>query len=252
VLETTSVRDIYKLTPGSTRLASLPSYQAGSVYGIDLSSGIAVDVLGVGKGMRVLDLCCAPGAKLCMMADRMEMQGELVGVDVAVHRVNTCRNIVRKYGLQGFAKVLLGDGREFEDTEGFDRVLVDAECTHDGSIKHLIKFQEQWGWETFEKRVMDPKRLESLKELQQALAWNGFKQLKPGGEMVYSTCSFCAAQNEEIVDWLLKQEPSAYLIPIQHDAQSSIMPGTLRLGPAQSGSSGLFVAKVGKRAVLQH
>ena len=114
-------------------------------------------------------------------------------------------------------------------------MLVDAECTHDGSIKHLAKFA-QWGWDTFERRVMQPDRLATLRALQDALLRNGFARLRPGGTLVYATCSFARAQNEEVVEELLRAEPSAALLPIRtlDDApcrRGAFLPHTLRFEP---------------------
>jgi 16S rRNA C967 or C1407 C5-methylase (RsmB/RsmF family) len=67
------------------------------------------------------------------------------------------------------------------------QVLVDAECTHDGSIKHIQKF-EFWGWKTLDRRVLDAERTDDLLHLQLRLLTNGFKLLKTGGSLVYSTC----------------------------------------------------------------
>ena len=130
-------------------------------------------------------------------------------------------------------------------------MLVDAECTHDGSIKHLAKFA-QWGWDTFERRVMQPERLATLRALQSALLRNGFARLRPGGTLVYATCSFARAQNEEVVEELLRAEPSAALLPIQtlDDApcrRGAFLPHTLRFEPRASRTSALFVARIGKR-----
>ena len=66
-------------------------------------------------------------------------------------------------------------------------MLVDAECTHDGSLRHIAKFQ-QWGWPTFERRVLGAKRLRALALLQRGLLLNGFRLLKPGGVLIYATC----------------------------------------------------------------
>ena len=133
---------------------------------------------------------------------------------------------------------------------GYDKVLVDAECTHDGSIKHLAKFA-QWGWDTFERRVMQPDRLATLRALQGALLRNGFARLRPGGTLVYATCSFARAQNEEVVEELLRAEPSAALLPIRtlDDApcrRGAFLPHTLRFEPRVSRTSALFVARIGK------
>ena len=57
----------------------------------------------------------------------------------------------------------------------YSRVLVDAECTHDGSVKHVAKFATQWGWSTFERRVLAPEKIEQVTGLQRALLWNGFR-----------------------------------------------------------------------------
>jgi len=134
-------------------------------------------------------------------------------------------------------------------TRGYDRVLVDAECTHDGSIKHLAKFT-QWGWETFERRFLDPERLTTLARLQAALLATGFGMLKDGGTLVYSTCSFARAQNEEIVTDFLNSEPRAQLAPIKSllgaPCRAGDLEHTIRFEPRLSGTSGLFVAKITK------
>ncbi len=137
----------------------------------------------------------------------------------------------------------------------YDKVLVDAECTHDGSLKHIIKYQK-WGWHTFEKRVLDPKRLKLLASLQRALLLNGFRLLKPGGTLIYSTCSFCRAQNEDVVRWLLDAFPqdveSQPFDATERQALGNppdgLLPGTLRFDPRTTQSSGLFISKLRKQA----
>ena len=131
----------------------------------------------------------------------------------------------------------------------YDRVLVDAECTHDGSIKHLAKF-ELWGWDTFEARFLSADRLSALVELQRGLLAAGFRALKPGGTLVYSTCSFARAQNEDLVGAFLASEQRARLEPIGALVDAPCKPGalkgTLRFEPRISNTSGLFVAKLRK------
>jgi hypothetical protein len=89
---------------------------------------------------------------------------------------------------------------------GYDRVLVDAECTHDGSLRHICKF-ESWGWETLPQRMLDADRLAALGELQRGLLLNGARRLRLGGRLVYSTCSLTTGQNEEVVRWFLQATP---------------------------------------------
>lgn len=126
----------------------------------------------------------------------------------------------------------------------FDAVLVDAECTHDGSYRHL-RYTHNHKWSSADDSAErnhsgidkeeddmlssintsklkpkastsyhDPCRLESIEKLQRGLIHNGFKILKPGGVLVYSTCSLQECQNEDVIRWLLAEEPCAQLEPV--------------------------------------
>ncbi|CAH8354096.1 unnamed protein product [Eruca vesicaria subsp. sativa] len=313
--------------PPHVHIARSKAYQQGKMYGIDAASGAAVSALGISPGDHVLDLCAAPGAKLCMMLDLLGDKGSATGVDVARHRLSACRTMLLKYGLGDRSRLFLADGTTFSlppttnlpcgscDEEtfkqwtsrrpykerkqvaktrnnlvlphggqpeiifyghnsgviglqkkelfrslapndfafcGYDKVLVDAECTHDGSIKHIHKF-EQWGWTTLERRVLDAERTEAnLTALQLNLLRNGFRLLKQGGILVYSTCSLTHAQNEDVVDQFLAESSSAELQEIETakewPCRSGRTPKTLRFDPSTSATSGLFVARIKKMA----
>jgi len=165
----------------------------------------------------------------------------------------------------------------------YDRVLVDAECSHDGSVKHVAKQLggSRGGAALVEHMTADGKAA-SLRDLQRGLLANGFRVLRPGGVLVYSTCSLTVAQNEDVVAWLLATDPRASLLPLPtppppppplvpaaeggavdadalraafaalHASPSppalpGAMPGTLRFEPLLSGCSGLFIARITKR-----
>ncbi|RYR27343.1 hypothetical protein Ahy_B01g051394 isoform B [Arachis hypogaea] len=123
-------------------------------------------------------------------------------------------------------------------SHGYDKVLVDAECTHDGSVKHIHKF-ENWGWGTFQHRL--------------SLLHNGFRLLKVGGSLVYSTCSLTLAQNEDVVEHFLKENVNAELAEIDGarnwPCKSGGIPKTWRFDPLTSQTSGFFVAKFTKVAI---
>ncbi|KAL0692140.1 hypothetical protein Bca4012_059320 [Brassica carinata] len=313
--------------PPHIHIARSIAYQQGKMYGIDAASGAAVSALGISPGDHVLDLCAAPGAKLCMMLDLLGDKGTATGVDVARHRLSACRTMLQKYGLGDRSRLFLADGTTFSlppttnlpcgscDEEtfkqwtsrrpykerklvaktrnnfvlphdahpeiifygqnsgvigikkkelfrsldqndfancGYDKVLVDAECTHDGSIKHIQKF-EQWGWTTLERRVLDAERTDTnLTALQLNLLRNGFRLLKQGGILVYSTCSLTHAQNEDVVDQFLAESSSAELQEIEMakewPCRSGRTPKTVRFDPSTSATSGLFVARIQKMA----
>ncbi|KAI3767862.1 hypothetical protein L2E82_18291 [Cichorium intybus] len=326
--------NFYSLPP-HIQIASSKAYQEGKIYGIDAASGAAVSALKISPGDHVLDLCAAPGAKLCMVLELLGNSGSVTGVDVAKHRLAACRTLVQKYALGEHCRLFVADGasfsltpirvhsnfksvnREFgeekdefvykewtsrrpwkerkrvktenkkgilgiiQDPEliyygrcsgvvglsktelfqavssneilqyGYDKVLVDAECTHDGSIKHIQKF-ENWGWSTMERRVLDAERTDDLTVLQFRLLTNGFKLLKVGGYLVYSTCSLTYAQNEDVVEKFLSLNECAELLEIDGweswPCKSGRIPKTLRFDPLTSKTSGLFVAKFTKMA----
>jgi len=315
----------YYALPGDFALNQSPCFRNGRIYGQDVSSGAAVAALlsnqhGVPKesqsdkkNLRVLDLCCSPGLKLCAMADWLGDNATVVGVDVSESRMATCKRIVRKYHIDpktcGTAsasknspriRLYCTDGTKFgmkEESlnlvfdsnaakeeqaslgkrkrmnksararerkrlkqlvgldrkesmqefhpiiELFDRVLVDAECSTDGSLKHIQKRleREQAGdHERLVSQLTDSRQLSELVELQKRLAASGFRLLKPGGYMVYSTCSLSEDQNDGVVRWLLDQRPDAHIVPLGFGSGHSVekeyicegsVPGTIRFLP---------------------
>ncbi|XP_073008836.1 uncharacterized protein [Typha latifolia] len=320
--------------PPQVQIAGSKAYRLGKIYGMDAASGAAVLALNVLPGDHVLDLCAAPGAKLCMLSDILGSSGSLTAVDVARHRLAACRTMLQKYSLGDRCRLFVSDGTSFSilpvvscletesctmdgkdstnkflewtskrswkdrkkqkkasnttalhhtqltaepelifygrhsgvvglcrsdlfnpicdnepSTSGYDKVLVDAECTHDGSIKHIQKF-EFWGWKTFQRRVLDAERTDNLLHLQLQLLCNGFKLLKVGGSLVYSTCSLTYAQNEDVVEQFLLKTPSAELQQVDAannwPCRCGRIPKTLRFDPTTSQTSGLFIAKISK------
>ncbi|XP_031493249.2 rRNA (cytosine-C(5))-methyltransferase NOP2C-like [Nymphaea colorata] len=164
-------------------------------------------------------------------------------------KANTCELIFygKHSGVIGLRKEkLFQTGKEEANNGGYDKVLVDAECTHDGSVKHILKF-EDWGWDTLQRRLLDAERIGSLTRLQLQLLTNGFRLLKVGGSLVYSTCSLTVAQNEDVVEQFLSNNPSAELQDIRAakgwPCRSGRIPRTIRFDPCTSRTSGLFIAK---------
>ncbi|XP_073298648.1 uncharacterized protein [Primulina huaijiensis] len=325
--------NFYFLQP-DVQIASTKAYQEGKIYGIDAASGAAVVALNVLPGDHILDLCAAPGAKLCMILDLIGCSGSVTGVDVARHRLAASRTMLRKYGLGDRCRLFVADGtifsfipprvqsnfilgmdeeseiykewthrrpckerkrvakarenassqpfvktqdpelifygsnsgvvglrksevfRSVDDLEilqfGYDKVLVDAECTHDGSVRHIQKF-EQWGWATLSRRVLDAERTDDITVLQLKLLTNGFRLLKVGGFLVYSTCSLTVAQNEDVVEQFLSQNLSAEMVEVEDatgwPCSPARIPKTLRFDPSTSFTSGLFIAKFTKLTI---
>ncbi|KAG1693020.1 hypothetical protein DVH05_024056 [Phytophthora capsici] len=295
--------------PMTAPLARMSLYKTGQVYGMDISSGYAVTLLKIQPGEHVLDLCCAPGAKLTMIADLLQLQGSVTGVDFSRSRLGACKQLVHKYQLFQAEKeagdkswrcrLFHADGRTFNigpktecahldgmetlldtdeiaarapkdrmrkrknksarardakrqkllvlDSALYDKVLVDAECTHDGSIRHLQRLDSADKWGKYVRDHLNSSETERILKLQHGLIRNGFSLLRPGGAMIYSTCSLSVKQNEDIVTKFLKDEPLAQLDPIVCTdgvpCKEGNIPGTLRFTPSQN-TSGLFIARI--------
>jgi 16S rRNA C967 or C1407 C5-methylase (RsmB/RsmF family) len=147
----------------------------------------------------------------------------------------------------------------------FDYVLVDAECSTDGSLKHMNKRLKEEGRPKEETNLMltDQAQLADLVDLQKRLIASGFRLLKPGGSLVYSTCSLSQDQNERVVQWLLQGHTDAFLVPVHFPTAKSsqlvmagTLEGTVRFTPnlGQESESvdmlfgdGFFLAKIGKK-----
>lgn len=141
--------------------------------------------------------------------------------------------------------------RKLEEDEffEFDKIMVDAECSTDGSVRH-IHHLDQEGWKNFEKIYGNEERIKEITDLQKKLLLSGFKLLKNGGLLVYSTCSFLKCENEDVILWLLENEKSAKLIPSKIDENVKYNIGsidnTYRFDPLTSNTSGFFLCTLTK------
>lgn len=151
----------------------------------------------------------------------------------------------------------------------FDRVLVDAECSTDGAIRHIEKRQSSAA--SSKSPAWDETNMDELVDLQKRLIDSGFRLLKRGGVLVYSTCSLSSKQNEQVVRWLFDKCTDAFIIPVSFLGgdgspanlgfiEEGSLPGTVRFNPLKERvhhgnacvdcmlpGSGFFLAKIGKR-----
>jgi hypothetical protein len=98
--------------PSDSNISSTKLYQSGLIYGMDVSSGAAIRALDVRPGDQCLDICCAPGAKLCMISDYLSGLGSVTGIDISEQRLAACRTMVNKYKCSN-VRLMLGDGTTF-------------------------------------------------------------------------------------------------------------------------------------------
>lgn len=219
----------------------------GLFYIQEASSMIPPEVLNPQPGDRVLDMAAAPGSKTTQLATKMKNEGVIIANEPVVKRIKGLVSNLERLGTYSVV-VNRKEGQFFEETTPnfFDKILLDAPCTGEGTVRKDQKALDNWSQEN----------IEGMSKLQKQLIKSAFKALKPGGEMVYSTCTLAREENEEVVEYLLNEFPdNAKLIPIIllssdviRESQSSGNNGMLRIWPQQYDSEGFFVAKIKKQS----
>ena len=171
-------------------LASRP-YADGHVYVQNVSSQLAPHVLAPRLGDRVLDLCAAPGSKTGQLSALVGTGGEVTAVEKVRPRFYKLKANVYA---QGATNVLpwMGNGAAYwrREPESFDRVLVDAPCSTEGRFRtHDPETTAYWS----------TRKVKEMRSKQVKLLWAGVQALKPGGVLVYSTCTFAPEENEGVI-----------------------------------------------------
>ncbi len=176
----------------------------GYIYVQEVSSMLPPIILDPKPGERVLDISAAPGSKTTLLSQLMENKGIVVANDVDVARTSALASNIDRLGCINVV-VTQYDGAIFgkKYPKYFDRVLIDAPCSAIGTIYKNREVVKWWSW----------KNVQKLVKIQRRLIESGFKALKPGGRMVYSTCTITPHENEFVVEYLLERFPDAKVIP---------------------------------------
>ncbi|MFZ4762063.1 MAG: RsmB/NOP family class I SAM-dependent RNA methyltransferase [Alphaproteobacteria bacterium] len=217
-------------------------YQNGAIEIQDESSQIAALLVQADSSMRVLDLCAGAGGKTLMLAAAMENKGTLVATDLLEGRLKRAAERLRRAGVHNTqTKPLDAAGRDWLKRQygRFDRVMVDAPCSGSGTWRRNPDMR----W-----RGLAP-QLETLYNEQKELLQLAQKLVKPGGRLIYSTCSLFTQENEQQVEALLANNPEFQIIPARQlwyglnlgEAPASVGQ-YLRLSPALSQTDGFFAA----------
>nr|WP_206203309.1 MULTISPECIES: RsmB/NOP family class I SAM-dependent RNA methyltransferase [unclassified Thermococcus] len=203
------------------------------------AAAVASLVLAPEPGETVVDLAAAPGGKTAHMAELMNNTGKIYAFDIDSARIKRMKEVLRRAGVE-IAETIKADGRKAPEILGekiADRVLLDAPCTSDGTIVKNPELR----WRLREKNI--PKVVQLQKELIES-AW---KLLKPGGRLLYSTCSMLPEENEEVVEWFLKRHEDAELIPLNGPYDGGFLSGTMRAWPHRHRTIGFFYALIEKK-----
>ena len=192
------------LSSGSLRLSErtpvheLPGYDEGAWWVQDAASAVPAKLLGVMPGMRVLDMCAAPGGKTAQLA---AMGADVTALDRSAQRLKVLRANLERLGLE--AKVVTADGTSFEH-EPFDAVLLDAPCTATGTIRR----HPDAAW------TKGPEDETKLVALQARLLDRAIDLTRPGGRLIYCTCSLQAAEGEDQIAAILARRGDIRREPI--------------------------------------
>jgi 16S rRNA (cytosine967-C5)-methyltransferase len=175
-------------------LSNLDSFKAGGFYVQDPSTLLAPAMLKPESGEEILDYCAAPGGKTAFIADLIQNRGRILARDIEPKRLKLVAENARRLG----AEAITIDPSSFPKESSFDRVLVDAPCSNSGVTRRRVELRWRISSEEITRLVR-----EQVKLLQQAA-----RKTRPGGTLVYSTCSLEREENEAVVREFLASNPS--------------------------------------------
>jgi len=186
--------------------AKHPYYYAGLYYIQEPSAMIPASILPVVSGDRVLDLCAAPGGKATELGSRLRGTGFLVANDVSASRAMA---LVKNLQFAGIANVMVTaetpERLAQAFPEGFDKILIDAPCSGEGMFRREPRMVKDW----------TEKGPEIYAPLQREILEQAYHMLRPGGMMVYSTCTFSLEEDEGAVNWFLGRHPDMRICPVE-------------------------------------
>lgn len=222
---------------GGGDLERLPAFQEGRLYVQDAGAKLAVLAAGPAPEMRVLDTCAAPGGKSFGAAIAMGNRGEVLSCDIHPHKKKLIESGAKRLGLSCIrAAVLDAKERQAPLVDAFDLVLTDVPCSGLGIIRKKPDI-----------RYKDPEPLENLPAVQSAILDNASYYVKPGGVLLYCTCTLLPRENRDVVEQFLSTH-------VNYSLESFVLPGPvgevqsgdITLWPQVHGTDGFYIAKLRK------
>ena len=227
--------------PDHASVTELPGFVEGAWWVQDLAASCPARLLGTGEGRIVLDLCAAPGGKTMQLA---AAGWQVTALDQSKKRLERLSENLARMALA--ATIVQADLRQWEPESQADAILLDAPCTATGIYRRHPDVLHRIG----------PRQIAELAELQAELLSRAAQWLKPGGTLIYATCSLEKAEGEEQLEAFLRQNPGFSLQPAQQgELPQGICPdpeGWLRTLPDtladKGGTDGFFVARLARAA----
>ncbi|WP_309745086.1 MULTISPECIES: 16S rRNA (cytosine(967)-C(5))-methyltransferase [unclassified Chamaesiphon] len=218
-------------------ISQLPGYQAGWWTIQDSSAQLVTHLLDPQPHEVIIDACAAPGGKTTHIAELMGNTGQVLALDKTASRLKRLQQNLDRLQLTTI-KILTGDSCDFNElTDTADRVLLDAPCSGLGTLHRRADARWQ----------KTPAQIQELAQLQAKLLANTATWVKPGGVLVYATCTVCSIENEEIVLPFLKTHPDWQIEPPPADsplANLASESGWIKVWPHRQQMDGFFMVKL--------
>jgi 16S rRNA (cytosine967-C5)-methyltransferase len=217
--------------------------EAGELTPQSRGSAAVVEVLDPREGEHLLDLCAGPGIKTGQIAARMGDRGEVISIEIDPNRAEEVAAQARRLGLRSVT-VIEADAAAIEMAPGFDRVLLDAPCSDLGAL--ASRPDARWR--------KSPKTIERLVEIQERALLGAARVLRPGGALVYATCTISRRENEDRVAALLAAAAAGEVPALEledlgvraPELVSPIEPRCLQLRPDRDRTTGFFIARLSR------
>ncbi len=239
-----------ELNPGE--LGKKREHQTGNYYIQELTSMLPVYALNPKEDELVLDLCAAPGSKTTQLAMFMKNKGTIFANEVKKDRINILSSNLERCGVTNTI-LTQEDGLKFckvfnEEKFLFDKILIDAPCSGEGTIMNDPEAMKIW----------NENMIKKFSRIQKNLIESAFKILKPQGALVYSTCTLDIEEDEEVIQYLLEKYPAQIkiekvsfplkskegTIKYQNKKLDNQIKNCAKFWPQDNGSEGFFVAKI--------
>ena len=235
----------YPWLPGCRLLAdggnieALRAFQDGWFYVQDTAARLAVTAAGVTPGSRVLDCCAAPGGKSFAAAIEMRNRGEIISCDIHPHKIKLIEAGRDRLGLSVIVPRLQSAAEFREDwADAFDTVIADVPCSGLGIIRKKPDI-----------RYKDPEALKGLPKVQRGILDNCSRYVRPGGVLLYSTCTLLRRENEDVVNAFLADNPQ-FELELFELPHFGVHPGMITFWPHIHDTDGFFVAKLRRKGAV--
>ena len=228
------------ITGNRTDLGNLLEHSLGYFYVQEASSMIPALILNPDENDIVLDMAASPGSKTTQLASIMNNSGLIIANELKYERTKSLSINLERSGISNTI-ITNSDARNIKGN--YDKILLDAPCSGTGTIRKSLKTIKIW----------NPNMYKKLSNIQKQLIQHAFSLLKENGILVYSTCSISPEENEEVIEFLLKNHDNARIEKIDLNIKNSEsvtnnkeVKNCLRIWPQDNDTDGFFIAKIKK------